>query len=95
MKNLINKKRVKRESKRVMNFVKDNKASTALWLAGGVAVGAKLYGLGIILNVIGTANYAMDKVVDGGIRKASIKAINEMMKSAKEMKDEDYVPNNV
>ena len=39
MKNLINKKRVKREVNRAMNFVKDNKASSALWLAGGVAVG--------------------------------------------------------
>jgi len=92
MKNLINKKRVKSGVDTAMNFLKDNKASSALWLAGGVAVGAKLYGLGIILNVIGTANYAMDKVVDGGIRKASIKAINEMMKGAREMKDEEYSP---
>lgn len=92
MKNLINKKRVKREAKRAMNFVKDNKASSALWLAGGVAVGAKLYGLGIVLNVIGTANYAMDRVVDGGIRKASIKAINEMMKNAREYSDPEYTP---
>jgi len=92
MKNLINKKRVKREVNRAMNFVKDNKATSALWLAGGVAVGAKLYGVGIALNIIGTANYAMDKVIDGGVRKATMDTINKIMKSARDVDEAEYTP---
>jgi hypothetical protein len=54
-----------------VEFTKDNKLSCGMFFASGMLIAAKLYPAAVILTIVATANYAMDRVVDNGIKKAT------------------------
>jgi uncharacterized membrane protein len=69
-------KKAKAITKQFMQFIKDNKVSNACWFASGMLLAAKLYPAAMIVTIVGTANYMMDRVVDSGINQATVRAFS-------------------
>ncbi len=76
MSNTTKKQRAKAITKQFMQFIKDNKVSNACWFASGMLLAAKAYPAAMIVTIVGTANYMMDRVVDSGINQATVRAFS-------------------
>lgn len=66
-----NKEKAKALVATFVEFLKDNKLSNCCWFASGMLLAAKLYPAAMIITIIGCTNYALDRVVDDGIRQAT------------------------
>jgi hypothetical protein len=62
-----------------LHFIKKNRASSVLWFCGGAAVAAKLYGLAIVLTVLGTVNYSIDRTIDSFTQVAMFNSFEMML----------------
>ena len=76
---MSNDKQTKKEKAMVIvsmfvEFIKDNKLSCGMFFASGMLLAAKLYPAAVVLTIVGSANYAMDRVVDNGIKQATEQA---------------------
>lgn len=64
-----------------LHFIKNNRASSVMWFCGGAAVAAKLYGLALVLTVLGTFNYAIDRTIDNAMRIAMFNSFDIMLRN--------------
>lgn len=66
-----NKEKAKVVVSTFIEFIKDNKLSCGMFFASGMLLAAKLYPAAMVITIIGCTNYALDRVVDQGIRDAT------------------------